>query len=461
MAQVDLGLITLYCIFTFLLVFVFPKKYKWYSLLISTLLFFYLLVGVKVFFLLFFSSIIYGGGYLISRYSKLTPLVVLFALLPLVLSKVLFVENHFELYKTNAYQPLLFFSWSNLLKITGISYFTFNGISYLLDIKKKFLKPQKNFFLLTLYLFYFPTVFSGPLHRAKYLFNEFKKVNVSNDSISRGLRLILWGLFKNVVIAQRIFPLLIAITENEISGIYYPLVGLLFFLYLYCNFSSFIDFFQGVSQLFNIELKNNFKNRVYLSSSRREFWRGWHITLNDWFRDYFFFAIAKNDKKRKYTNFILLLTFILIALWHELTFVLLVWGILNGLWIILEIKVSNYQLPNYQIRKFVGVMYHLFFSSILALIFIAPDLKSIIDKLFFSESIISITVLLNNKFNILAIVISFLIMDYHSKKAKEQRFDFYLMQKTLLNRWFIYLKLIVLIAIFGISSEIENYYNLF
>lgn len=464
MSQINLSLIIFYCIFSIILFFLFPKKNKWYSLLIASLLFYYFLIGVKVVFLLLFSLMIFGGGFLISKNHKATPLIIAFSVLPLILSKIILDGNHFEIYNNNnklIEEQVAFFSLSNLLKIIGISYFTFNAVSYLLDIKKKFIKPQNNFFLLTLYLFYFPAVFSGPLHRAKYLFSEFKKVNVTNESISRGLRLILWGFFKNSVIAQRIFSLLISISSEEIGGFYYPILGLLFFLYLYCNFSSFIDFFQGVSQLFNVELKNNFKNRIYFSSSRREFWKGWHITLNEWFRDYFFFAIARKDKKRKYTNLFLLLTFILIALWHQLSFVLLIWGVLNGLWIILETKFLKKQQTYSTFRRIGGVLYHLFFSSFLALIFISKDISTLITKVFISENTISLTVLKEDELNILAIFLSFWIMDYHYRKANEQRFDSYLMNKSWMNRWFIYIKLIVIILVSGISLEIDNYYNLF
>ncbi|MDY8137648.1 MBOAT family O-acyltransferase [Aquimarina sp. 2201CG5-10] len=382
-------------------------------------------------------------------------------LIPLIVAKATTIGFHFENYNSKNIQLLEWFKWSFVFKIIGLSYFTFNGISYLIDIKRKYIQPEKNFFLFLLYLTYFPAIFSGPLHRAKYLINQFKKISISNESISKGLRLILWGLFKNMVIAQRVFVLMNKLIISEISGIYYLILGLLFFLYLYCNFSSFIDLFQGVSKIFGIQLNDNFRNRVYFSSSRQEFWKGWHITLNEWFRDYFFFVLAKKDRKRKYLNLILLTTFILIALWHELTLTLLIWGIMNGLWIILEKKVNIHRLPYPNLRQATGFIYHIFFSCILALIFISSDLFFMTEKIILKPNYFPVEIIQKQYINIIVIISSFIIMDYHYRKAKDERFDIYIHKKTALIRWFIYSKLTLIILIFGINAGVDNYYILF
>jgi alginate O-acetyltransferase complex protein AlgI len=349
-------------------------------------------------------------------------------------------------------------NWISLFQIAGLSYFTFNSISYLIDVKRKYISPEKNFFLLLLYLTYFPAIFSGPLHRARYLLLEFQNIEVTDRSITKGLRLILWALFKNMVIAQRIFLLMTRFQNSEMGGIYYFLVGLLFFLYLYCNFSSFIDFFQGVSQILNIRLKHNFKNRVYFSASRQEFWKGWHITLNQWFRDYFFFVISAYDKKRRYTDILLLITFLLIALWHGFSMVMVIWGLLNGLWIVIEKKVDFKKWQATSFRKVAGIVYHLSIATLLALIFISPEPGFLYEKVFVHPAQLPANFIDEYLMSILVIIICLGIMDYHYAKAKDSTFDEYLDKKPRFLRWFIYVKLVLIILTFGTSAGVENYY---
>jgi alginate O-acetyltransferase complex protein AlgI len=442
-----------YLLVTILLTLFFKQKNKWKALLITSFLFFTLLVKEQIFFFLLYSIWIYFLSLKITKI-KYNWIYILLSLAPLLLIKFTLRESHFENYSIVNLEPASF-NIINFLNIIGISYFTFNSISYLIDIKRKYIEPNKDYFQVLLYLIYFPTIFAGPLHRAKYLFLEFRNTHITNTSLSNGLRLILWGLFKSLVISQRIFGL-ITYLENETTGVYYLLLGFLFFLYLYCNFSAFVDFFQGFSEIFNIKLKNNFKNRIYFANSRQNFWKGWHITLNEWFRDYFFYIIIKYDRKRKYTNWLLLLTFLLIAIWHGFTLVLIIWGILNGLWIITEKKVNFRLAKKY---SFLGTFYHLALASFIATIFISKDLKSLFIKL---TSVPSINFDLKYcLINSLIIISSFLIMDYHYARAGEKRMDEYLGEKKVLTRWFIYVKLIVLILLFSRNFGINNYYTQF
>jgi alginate O-acetyltransferase complex protein AlgI len=442
-----------YLLVSILLTLFFKQKNKWKALLISSFLFYTLLVEEQIFFFLLYSIWIYFLSLKITQINNCWAYIIL-SLAPLLLIKFTLRESHFENYSIVNLEPASF-NIINYINIIGISYFTFNSISYLIDIKRKYIEPNKDYFQVLLYLIYFPTIFAGPLHRAKYLFLQFKNTHITNASLSNGLRLILWGLFKSLVISQRIFGL-ITYLENDTTGVYYLLLGFLFFLYLYCNFSAFVDFFQGFSEVFNIKLKNNFKNRVYFANSRQNFWKGWHITLNEWFRDYFFYIIIKYDRKRKYTNWFLLLTFLLIAIWHGFTQVLIIWGLLNGLWIITEKKVNFKLAKKY---SFLGTIYHLALASFIATIFISKNLNALFMKLISVPSInLDLKYCLTNS---LIIIISFLIMDYHYAKAGEKRIDEYLGEKKVLIRWFIYVKLIVLILLFSRNFGINNYYTQF
>lgn len=430
------------------------KKHRWKILLAVSLLFYYLLLGEKIVIVIALSLLTFLFGQWINSRPVLIGLSVTIVLTPLLLLKTIRDGNHFDSYRSLDISPdnsLVF------LQIIGLSYLTFNSISYLIDVRRKYITPQKNYFCLLLYLIYFPAIFSGPLHRAAYLFEAFNNIETTDQSISKGLRLILWGLFKNVVLAQRIFLLILQLQSSALGGVYYLLIGLLFFLYLYCNFSSFIDFFQGVSQIFNIRLKDNFKNRIYFAASRQEFWRGWHITLNQWFRDYFFYVLSAYDKKRRYTDIILLITFLLIALWHGFSWVMVVWGSLNGLWIVTEKKFNFQRWKESRLRRAMGVVYHLSVASFLAIIFISPQPEFLYQKIFVQSSQLpdNLTIYLPS---IAIILICFCIMDYHYSKAGALPFDEYIGRKPRYLRWLIYGKLTLIILVLGKSTGIENYY---
>lgn len=447
-----------FVLLSLLLTVFFSADKRWQALLVGSVVFYYALVGLKVVILLLLALVIYALSFRVKTHINKLWWVAILLLIPLIIAKSTNNTHHFVQYTAYVINPEAAKPWSWWFQLLGLSYFSFNGISYLVDIKRKYIAPEKNFLLLLLYLLYFPTVFAGPLHRAKYMFAQFRQVKVNNTSASNGFRLILWGCFKQIVVAQRLLVLLEHLQASNISGGYSLLLGLVFFMYLYANFSAFVDFSQGISQLFNIRLKDNFNNRVYLASSRQAFWQGWHKTLNAWFRDYFFFVIIKYDKKRRYTNAILLLTFLLIALWHGFNYSLLMWGTMNGLWIILEEKVSFDKWAYPQLRKVAGTVYLLLLSSVLALVFISPNILTLIEQVLFTNATFPWQAIAAQKANLIIIVLAFGMMDYHYTQAKQQRFEDYLQGKSTGFRWLVYFKLTLCILALGKGLIIDNYY---
>jgi alginate O-acetyltransferase complex protein AlgI len=458
MTSINLIFISLFILATILSTHFLPATNKWQGLLATCLLFYFLLIGEKITIVLLLAAVVYAFSHLVRSQKSMLWMGLVLLLIPLLIFKGSSIGHHFDAYRIQTSDPIDWSNSSSLFQIIGLSYFTFNAIGYLIDIKRNYISPEKNFFFLLLYLLYFPTIFSGPLHRVSYLFQEFRKIEITNHSLSNGLRLMLWGVFKNAVIAQRIFMLVLLFQNSEMGGPYYLIVGLLFFLYLYCNFSSFIDFFRGVSMLFGINLKNNFRNRVYLSSSRQQFWKGWHITLNEWFRDYFFFAVSKYDKKRRYIDILLLITFLLIALWHEFSIALVIWGFLNGLWIVTEKKFNFNKWSYPALRNIGGVLYHLSVASMLALIFISPNLSLLYQRIIIQPAQLPAHFFESYTVTILIAISCFGIMDYHYAKAKGSGFEEYVGKKPMPVRWLIYFKLVILILTFGTSGGVDNYY---
>ena len=450
--------ILLFIITNFLLLIFFSTENKWKALLISSLIFYFFIIGYKIIFLIALAFCIYQMSFLIERKKIKTWLIVILILLPLLLEKLTHDTFHSETTFSKGISINSVFDLRNVLQIIGISYFTFNALSYIIDIKRKYLQPEKNFFLVLLYLIFFPCIFSGPLHRAKYLFHQFKSMAINDETISSGLRLMLWGLFKYRVVAERIGALIKYLLVFKIGGFYYLFVGLLFFFYLYFSFSAFIDFFQGVAAIFGIKLKDNFRNRIYFSNSRQSFWKGWHITLNEWFRDYFFFEIIRLDRKRKFTNLFLFLTFVLIGLWHEFTFIFLLWGCLNGLWILIEKQIDLEKLPFKNFRKYAGVIYHLSIASCLALLFFSKSATELFKKIFVEQSHFPITFFSTMSNNLVILIFSFLLVEYHSIKSGEEKFNDYMQRKSLTNRWLVYFQLALMIVLFGLNAQMENDY---
>ncbi|MFY7840889.1 MAG: MBOAT family O-acyltransferase [Lacibacter sp.] len=449
------------------LAFLFCKPaQRWVVLLLASLLFYFLLTGLQVLMLFAFAAIVYAGtlqideaGNDIKRRKKISYWFAGFSLVPLLVLKLLpFLSA--ELLALLPKIPIEHKAYkSQLLEITGISYFTFNGISYLIDVHKKYIKPSRNYFFVLLYISFFPIILAGPMHRAKNLFDQFRYgLSLSNQNFSEGFRRILWGLFKNFVIAQQCKFFMDTIERNNAGGWYVLLQGLAFFFYLYFNFSSYIDIFSGIARIFNIELVKNFNNRVYASSSRKQFWEGWHITLNHWFRDYFFFPLAKGIKSKWAFNLALLFTFVLIGIWHGISWRFAIWGIANGAWIILEQKwkpAFNF-IPD-AVRKHAGMLYHMSVASFIALLFSTNNPLQTYKRLF-SATQINEGINQMLLFHLGLILLFFIPFDLISRKAGNETFEVYLGKQPLWVRWPAYVILSVCILSFTVNWAINSYY---
>lgn len=453
MAQIGLFSSVVYLLIAFSSIFIFRIQ-VWKSLLISSILTLGIFMPLTLFFLLLGTAITYQIGNKIqtSFYWKSIGIGLLTGFLILYKLKESWID-HIILLDVNI--------WENLgtWQMVGLSFFIFNAISYLMDIKKRFIKPTDSFFKLLLYLLYFPTLHAGPLHRFTYLNSQFEQAKITETSFTNGMRLILWGLFKNFVLAQRLNQLLISLKGSEIAGWWTLLIGFVFFFYLYFSFSSFVDFFQGISEIFGIRLKDNFHKRVYFSTNRHEFWKGWHITLNEWFRDYFFYWQIKYGFWRNRPYLLLLLTYVLIGLWHGISWPYLFWGFLSGCWIIIE-KIGKVmkKISFTQISKFAGLVYHLFFCSILALIFIFPNFSQLWN-ICSSDNYLPLDVLKLHQRNMGILFFMFILDDIFHLNAKGLRIDEFFGTIATWKRRLLYFGLCSFLILFGVfSGGIDNYY---
>jgi alginate O-acetyltransferase complex protein AlgI len=228
----------------------------------------------------------------------------------------------------------------------GMSYYTLNGISTLIDINLKLAKPTTNFIDFALYLAWFPKLISGPLERArKFLPQLAEKRTVDNDAIVRSLTLILTGLFRSAILGGALTLMLSSVPLGDPAGNGNPVLLwalITYMFYLYNQFAGYTDIVRGVSGLFGIQLTRNFVS-PFASKDISDFWQRWHISLSQWLRDYIYMPISRaflrrNPSRTNIPNLIVppIVTMLISGLWHGADFNHLVWGALMGLLILFE-----------------------------------------------------------------------------------------------------------------------------
>jgi D-alanyl-lipoteichoic acid acyltransferase DltB (MBOAT superfamily) len=217
----------------------------------------------------------------------------------------------------------------------GISFYTFHGLSYVLDLYKNRIKPERNFIDYSVFVSFFPLLVAGPIERATHLLPQILKIREFDYSKAvDGLRQILWGLFKKIVIADNCAEYANTIFNNsaDYSGSTLVLGALFFTFQIYCDFSGYSDIALGTARLFGIELLRNFAF-PYFSRDIAEFWRRWHISLSSWFKDYLYIPLggSKGGMWMKIRNTFII--FLVSGFWHGANWTFIVWGFLNALYI--------------------------------------------------------------------------------------------------------------------------------
>jgi alginate O-acetyltransferase complex protein AlgI len=264
-----------------------------------------------------------------------------------------FIELLSNLGVNASYVPL------NIILPVGISFYTFHGISYVFDIYKGRIEYEKNIVDYSLFVSFFPLLVAGPIERATHLLPQIKiKREFNYDKLVDGLRQMLWGFFKKIVIADNCAEYANEIFANHstLDGTTLIFGAVLFSVQIYCDFSGYSDIALGVARLFGIELLRNFAF-PYFSRDIAEFWRRWHISLSSWFKDYLYIPLggSKGTMLSKVRNTFII--FIVSGFWHGANWTFVIWGLLNALYILpliifdlnrnnLEIVSKNKILPS-------------------------------------------------------------------------------------------------------------------
>jgi alginate O-acetyltransferase complex protein AlgI len=314
----------------------------------------------------------------------------------------------------------------------GISFYTFHGLSYVIDIYKNRIKAERNFIDYAFFVSFFPLLVAGPIERATHLLPQIKKERTFDYlKAIDGLRQILWGLFKKAVIADQCSEYANTIFAN--SGSYTGstlLLGAVFFTFqIYCDFSGYSDMALGIARLFGIELLRNFAF-PYFSRDIAEFWRRWHISLSTWFRDYLYIPLggSKGGTGVKIRNTFII--FLVSGFWHGANWTFIVWGLLNALYIMpsiifntnrnnLEIVAKGKSLPTF--KEFFHIL--LTFSLIILawIFFRANDLNHALNYIgkIFSKSFFTIPQFDASGYQVLQtllLIIVFLIIEWNGRE---------------------------------------------
>lgn len=332
-----------------------PHKYRWILLFISSCYFYMAFIPRYILILFFLIIIDYFAGILIER-ASLSFHKKLYLVISLISNiGLLSIFKYYNFFTINLEYVFKFFNsqtpipYLNILLPIGLSFHTFQAMSYTIEVYRGNQKAERNIGIYALYVMFYPQLVAGPIERPYNLIPQlYKKQSFNFDEFLCGIKIMIWGFFKKVVIADRL-----AIVVNSAYYLKDPfsfdnsqngltlLIGTFFFAFqIYCDFSGYSDIAIGAARIMGIKLMNNF-NLPYFAKSISEFWRRWHISLSTWFRDYLYIPLGGNRVKEYRWYFNLAFVFLITGFWHGANWTFIFWGALHGFYLIAEIFKSK------------------------------------------------------------------------------------------------------------------------
>jgi alginate O-acetyltransferase complex protein AlgI len=326
-----------------------PRRFQWIWLLCVSY-YFYASWSVRHVLLMMGNTLVaYAAGILLERYTSPRVRKRVVAVSATLLLGTLFAFKYFgfardsldavlRLFGVNASLPVL-----DVVLPAGISFYTFQALAYVIEVYRGDVPAERRLGIFATYKAFFPQLVAGPIERPARLIPQLSLPDrFDYDRTTRALTLIVWGLFKKIVIADRLAIYVNEVYNNPSQHHGFPiLVATYFFAFqIYCDFSGYSDIAVGSARLFGIELMQNF-NRPYFSRSVREFWSRWHISLSTWFRDYLYIPLGGNRVGRGRNYFNLMVVFLVSGLWHGAAWTFVIWGALHGLYLLFELSTGG------------------------------------------------------------------------------------------------------------------------
>ncbi|MFA5033434.1 MAG: MBOAT family O-acyltransferase [bacterium] len=463
-----------------ILYFLFPHRYRWGLLLISSCVFYITYIPVYIY-ALFLSVLLnyLAGIYIENTDSARKKRILSISIIANVLILVAF--KYFNFFKDTYIIKLLSLSHLSILLPLGLSFYTFSNISYVIEVYRGNIKAEKRLGIFAAFVMFYPKIAQGPIERAGNLLPQFyKEYSFNYKRVTDGLKLMAWGFFKKVVIADRL-----AISVNQVynnptgySGGPLIIATVFFAFQIYADFSGYTDIAIGAAEIMGFKLSPNF-NRPYSSKSIKEFWRRWHISLSTWLMQYIYLPIAYSTsrifKKGRYFNIkadkwvyliAISVTFLICGMWHGTNRNFIVWGGLYGFYLIFSAWTSP---PRKRIEKLLRIKkvpaLHNFIRIIItfslvsfAWIFFRAD--NIADAIYiikhlFSFNGLDLSAMNGKKEAILAIVFMESVYFIQGRYGSIRHI---LSEKPLWIRWTIYYMLILSIIFLGVFNRSQFIY---
>lgn len=335
-----------------LLYFLLPGRFRWLMLLTASCVFYCWFIPSYLLILFFVIAVDYFAAIQIekSTYKKAWLTCSIIANLGIL---CLFKYYNFFVAEINAaadsHFPLL-----GLVLPIGLSFHTFQAMSYTIEVFRGTVKAERHIGIYALYVLFYPQLVAGPVERPQNILPQLHQHNkLDSQNILEGLRLMVWGFFKKLVIADKV-ALYVAIVYNHPQQYHWlnVLIAILFFsIQIYADFSGYTDIARGAARVMGYELMINF-NRPFLSGNIREFWRRWHISLSSWFRDYVYIPIGGSRGSKLKVIMALLVVFVLSGFWHGAGWNFIVWGLLHAIFVIVSYLIFTQKNKT----NFIGVL---------------------------------------------------------------------------------------------------------
>jgi len=343
----------------------------------------------------------------------------------------------------------------NVILPVGISFYTFHGLSYVLDIYNDKIKAERNFVDYSVFVSFFPLLVAGPIERATHLLPQIKRERTFDYANAvNGLKQILWGLFKKMVIADQCaeYVNIIFANHNSLGGSTLVLGAVLFAFQIYGDFSGYSDIAIGTARLFGIDLLRNFAY-PYFSRNIAEFWRRWHISLSSWFRDYLYIPLggSKGTMWVKVRNVFII--FIVSGFWHGANWTFIIWGLLNAIYILpsilfqtnrvnLNIVAQGKFFPS--IKEFLNIIITFSLTVIAWIFFRSDSLKEAIAFIsgIFHSSLLSMPAI--RPIYLFIFLILFLMIEWIGRE-KPFAIEVFFIKRARVVRWAFYIGLVIAI----------------
>lgn len=382
--------------------------------------------------------------------------------------------------------PLLFFKYYNFINETvyeclsvlgirfqlaglnwaipiGISFFTFQAMGYLWDVYYKKIQAEKDFLTYALFISFFPSILSGPINKASLVIPQLKNLRPYFDypKAVEGLKMLLWGMFMKVVVADRVALYVDTVLPNYMNytGVTCFIASLLYTIQIYADFAGYSLMAIGVGKTLGFELTENFR-RPYFAVSVTDFWRRWHISLSTWLKDYIYIPMggSRCSKARNYWN--IFVTFLVSGIWHGANWTFIVWGIWHGVFQIIE-KMLGQQKCNYGwLGKSIKIIITFLLVNFAWIFFRMPtlgDACGVIERIF--DFSLPMTVYNPGLPAPLFIVFSVLLLFMKDLRDEFLPSRFMLMNnRSLITRWLTYISLLLMILLTGVFSSDQFIY---